>query len=75
MNDLSYLPSFSRYYHRNPGPRRGPWQMRYFTFGFVHLQDIVEHAIIKMHTGLGGLKSGVGIFTQQFPFPCYVRDR
>ena len=66
---------FNCYRYPRPGPRREPWHLKYFMYGFVYIQDMIEHAIIKLHTGVGDIKSGVGIFTQQFPYPCYTEDK
>lgn len=57
-------------------PRRNPGiDTKYFTFGFAYIQDMIEHAILKAHTGLGSARDAVGIFTQQFPYFCYTEDR
>ncbi|CAL1298938.1 unnamed protein product [Larinioides sclopetarius] len=56
-----------------PGPRRRPGiDLKYFTFGFAYLQDMIEHAIIKEQTGR---TSETGIYLQQFPYPCYIFDQ
>ncbi|GIY08391.1 phospholipid-transporting ATPase ABCA1 [Caerostris darwini] len=56
-----------------PGPRRRPGiDMKYITYGFAYLQDMIEHAIIKEQTGR---KSDTGIYLQQFPYPCYIFDQ
>ena len=39
------------------GPRRRPGiDLKYLYYGFAYLQDMVEHAIISVHTGVGKLK-------------------
>ncbi|XP_054718877.1 phospholipid-transporting ATPase ABCA7-like [Uloborus diversus] len=59
-------------YH-TPGPRRRPGiDMKYITYGFAYLQDMIEHAIIKEQTGR---TSDTGIYLQQFPYPCYIFDQ
>ncbi|XP_077550121.1 phospholipid-transporting ATPase ABCA1-like isoform X2 [Haemaphysalis longicornis] len=56
-----------------PGPRRRPTiDLKYLTFGFAYLQDLVEHSIISLQTGW---KSGTGVYLQQFPYPCYIFDQ
>ncbi|XP_076353530.1 phospholipid-transporting ATPase ABCA1-like isoform X1 [Tachypleus tridentatus] len=56
-----------------PGPRRRPAiDLKYFTYGFAFLQDMVEHAIIHEHTGR---LEDTGIYMQQFPYPCYIFDQ
>ncbi|KAH9366403.1 hypothetical protein HPB48_002671 [Haemaphysalis longicornis] len=38
-----------------PGPRRRPTiDLKYLTFGFAYLQDLVEHSIISLQTGWEG---------------------
>ncbi|XP_074643630.1 phospholipid-transporting ATPase ABCA1-like [Tubulanus polymorphus] len=56
----------------SPGPRRRPaTDMKYLSFGFGYLQDMIEHAIIKTHTDV---EDTTGIVMQQFPYPCYLFD-
>uniref|UniRef100_A0AAY4D0I1 P-type phospholipid transporter n=1 Tax=Denticeps clupeoides TaxID=299321 RepID=A0AAY4D0I1_9TELE len=56
----------------DPGPRADPMEdLRYVWGGFAYLQDIVEHGIIKTHTGK---EWPMGIYLQQMPYPCYVDD-
>lgn len=60
-----------RVYH--PGPRRRPAiDLKYITFGFAYLQDLVEQAIISLHTGW---VNNTGVYLQQFPYPCYIFDQ
>ncbi|XP_062592616.1 phospholipid-transporting ATPase ABCA1-like [Saccostrea cucullata] len=55
-----------------PGPRRTPGkETKFLTYGFAYLQDMVEHAIIKVQTGSD---KDVGVMVEQFPYPCYIRD-
>ncbi|KAJ8306345.1 hypothetical protein KUTeg_016890 [Tegillarca granosa] len=56
-----------------PGPRARPAiDTKYITFGFAYLQDMIDHAIIKLHTGI---LDNIGVYLQQFPYPCYLNDR
>lgn len=56
-----------------PGPRaRTLPDMKYLTFGFIYLQDMIDNAIIREQTGQDSI---TGIFTQQFPYPCYLQDK
>uniref|UniRef100_A0A2R5LC21 Putative lipid exporter abca1 n=1 Tax=Ornithodoros turicata TaxID=34597 RepID=A0A2R5LC21_9ACAR len=56
-----------------PGPRRRPAiDLKYITYGFAYLQDIVEHAIISLHTGW---ERETGVYLQQFPYPCHIFDQ
>ena len=55
------------------GPRKNPqYDYKYFTSGFIYLQDRIEQAIIKNQTGRQQLPR---MYMQQFPFPCYVDDK
>ncbi len=56
----------------DPGPRADPMDdLRYIWGGFAYLQDMIEHGIIKTHTGK---ERPLGIYLQQMPYPCYVDD-
>ncbi|CAN7937253.1 unnamed protein product [Ixodes hexagonus] len=46
--------------------------MRYLR-GFAHFQELVDRAIIALHTG-DDLSRYPASYIQQFPYPCYVRD-
>ncbi|XP_062578503.1 ATP-binding cassette sub-family A member 7-like [Saccostrea cucullata] len=56
-----------------PGPRSSAGiDTKYITYGFAYIQDMVDHAIINVQTNK---QVSVGVETQQFPYPCYTRDR
>ncbi|XP_048030796.1 retinal-specific phospholipid-transporting ATPase ABCA4a isoform X1 [Megalobrama amblycephala] len=56
----------------DPGPRADPMDdLRYIWGGFAYLQDMIEHGIIKSHTGK---EWPLGVYLQQMPYPCYVDD-
>ncbi|XP_029955495.1 retinal-specific phospholipid-transporting ATPase ABCA4-like [Salarias fasciatus] len=56
----------------DPGPRADPMDdLRYVWGGFAYLQDIIEHGIIRTHTGK---EWPLGVYLQQIPYPCYVDD-
>ncbi|XP_033737996.1 ATP-binding cassette sub-family A member 7-like isoform X2 [Pecten maximus] len=56
-----------------PGPRRTPAvDTKYTTFGFSYIQDMVDHAIIRLQTDN---KQDTGIELQMFPYPCYTEDK
>ncbi|XP_024118032.1 retinal-specific phospholipid-transporting ATPase ABCA4 [Oryzias melastigma] len=56
----------------DPGPRADPVEdQRYIWGGFSYLQDMIEHGIIKLHTGNDW---PLGVYVQQMPYPCYVDD-
>ncbi|KAK3090139.1 hypothetical protein FSP39_009459 [Pinctada imbricata] len=55
-----------------PGPRRAPGkETKFLSYGFAYLQDMVDHAIIKIQTGAD---TDIGVVVQQFPYPCYIQD-
>ena len=52
-----------------PGPDGDMYyNMRYF-WGFVQIQDMLDQAIIQSQG-----HSPVGVYLQQFPYPCFKRD-
>ncbi|RWS28570.1 ATP-binding cassette sub-family A member 7-like protein [Leptotrombidium deliense] len=56
-----------------PGPRRRPAiDLKYITFGFAYIQDLVEHSIIREQVGKD---VEVGMYLQQFPSPCFIYDQ
>uniref|UniRef100_A0A6Q2XU88 ABC transporter domain-containing protein n=1 Tax=Esox lucius TaxID=8010 RepID=A0A6Q2XU88_ESOLU len=55
-----------------PGARDNSFSdMRYVWGGFAYLQDMMDHAIIRVHTSKS---KPLGVFAQQMPYPCYVDD-
>lgn len=67
----SFLPFLSLRYW-DPGPRADPLEdHRYIWGGFAYLQDMIEHGILKLHTGHDW---PLGVYVQQMPYPCYVDD-
>jgi hypothetical protein len=70
--NLFLLDIFTFRYWR-PGPRATPVSdTKYITYGFAYLQDMIDHAIIKLQTNN---TSDIGVFTQMFPYPCYIKDK
>ncbi|XP_059473610.1 ATP-binding cassette sub-family A member 7-like isoform X2 [Neocloeon triangulifer] len=58
---------------RRPGPRRRPGiDLKYITYGFAYLQDMIDSSLIKEQTNRSRTP---GIFLQQFPYPCHIIDR
>jgi ATP-binding cassette, subfamily A (ABC1), member 1 len=58
---------------RRPGPRRRPGiDLKYITYGFAYLQDMLDSSIIKEQTNRTRTP---GIFLQQFPYPCHIIDK
>ena len=55
-----------------PGPRaRSVIDTKYTTYGFAYIQDMVDHAIIRLHANV---TQEVGVVLQQFPYPCWTND-
>ncbi|CAH1395854.1 unnamed protein product [Nezara viridula] len=56
----------------SPGSRRRPAiDLKYITYGFAYIQDMIDHSIITEQTGRNDLP---GVLLQQFPYPCYIDD-
>ena len=67
---ITFITVACRYW--SPGPRARPLpDMKYIVYGFAYLQDMIEHGLIREHSGI----DDVGIVVQEFPYPCYVKDR
>ena len=72
--DSSKIDSTKRLkdFFETPQPRTvQATDMKYFTSGYIFLQDKIEHAIIKLQTNRTTLP---GMYMQQFPTPCYTYD-
>lgn len=54
-----------------PGPGYG--DHRYYQFGFVWVQDMIDRAIVDIQAGRKVVEPGT--YLQQFPYPCYVYDQ
>ncbi|KAM4564931.1 phospholipid-transporting ATPase ABCA1 [Fundulus diaphanus] len=56
----------------SPGARDNPFNdMRYIWGGFAYLQDMMDHAVIRLQTSKS---QPLGVFVQQIPYPCFVDD-
>ncbi|XP_013381483.2 ATP-binding cassette sub-family A member 2-like [Lingula anatina] len=55
----------------SPGNRRNGF--KYYFFGFVWIQDVVERAIINLQTGRDIIEPGS--YIHQFPQPCFMYDQ
>ena len=53
-------------------PSARSWNYFYYIFGFVFLQDLIDRSIIDTHTNKSVIEPG--LYTQQFPYPCYLQD-
>ncbi|CAG7721592.1 unnamed protein product [Allacma fusca] len=54
-------------------PRRRPlFDLKYISYGFAYLEEMLERAVTEIITGKS--MEGVMTYFQQFPFPCYIFD-
>ena len=61
------------YRYWRPGPLDGFSRKRYFNFGFLYLQDLIDRALMNLM--LNETIDEPGVYLQQFPYPCYVQDK
>ncbi|KAG1669733.1 ATP-binding cassette sub-family A member 1 [Nymphon striatum] len=45
-----------------------------YQHGFIQIQDMIDRAIIKLHSNESVSESLPQVLSQQFPYPCYNRD-
>ncbi|MEQ2243256.1 hypothetical protein ILYODFUR_005176, partial [Ilyodon furcidens] len=56
----------------SPGARDNSFDdLRYIWGGFAYLQDMMDHAVIRLQTSNS---QPLGVFVQQIPYPCFVDD-
>ncbi|XP_037832519.1 phospholipid-transporting ATPase ABCA1 isoform X2 [Kryptolebias marmoratus] len=56
----------------SPGARDSAFNdLRYIWGGFAYLQDMMDHAVIRLQTSKA---RPLGVFVQQIPYPCFVDD-
>ncbi|XP_059140252.1 phospholipid-transporting ATPase ABCA1-like, partial [Physella acuta] len=55
-----------------PGNRDGFNSLKYWIYGFIYIQDMIDHAIIRLHTNV---TQEPGVYTKQAPYGCYIDDR
>ncbi|MED6280411.1 hypothetical protein CHARACLAT_010665, partial [Characodon lateralis] len=56
----------------SPGARDNSFDnLRYIWGGFAYLQDMMDHAVIRLQTSKS---QPLGVFVQQIPYPCFVDD-
>jgi len=52
--------------------------VRYYISGFVHVQDMIENAILLTRANTSGINTSIpvslGGYLQEMPYPCYTRD-
>ncbi|PFX16944.1 ATP-binding cassette sub-family A member 1 [Stylophora pistillata] len=73
--DVDYTPATSRVrrWYWRPGPQDSFFRQRYFNFGFLYLQDLIDRALMNML--LNETIEEPGVYMQEFPYPCYVKDK
>ena len=70
LHENSFI-SVLRYWR--PGPQDSFFKQRYFNFGFLYLQDLIDRAL--MNILLNETIEEPGVYMQEFPYPCYVKDK
>lgn len=65
----------SYFVHRywRPGPADKFSNRGYFNTGFLYLQDLIDRALMKLMLNETVVEPGV--YLQEFPYPCYVKDK
>lgn len=60
-----------------PGPDDNYFLDLKYLRGFIQLQDLVDRAILSVTSQFTNSTdlSNVGVYTQQFPYPCFERDK
>ncbi|KAE8742746.1 ABC-transporter, subfamily A member 02 [Frankliniella occidentalis] len=48
--------------------------LKYMTYGFAFLQDMIDSAILEVHTGRAG-QANPGRILKQYPYPEYIYDQ
>ena len=48
--------------------------LKYLTYGFAYLQDMIDSAILEVHTGRAG-EANPGRILKQYPYPSYIYDQ
>ncbi|KAK7488493.1 hypothetical protein BaRGS_00020278 [Batillaria attramentaria] len=72
-SDYVYNTRKLRNKYWRPGPRGlAVRHTKFTTYGFAYIQDMVDHAIIRLQANIS---QEVGVMLQQFPYPCWIRDR
>uniref|UniRef100_A0A3B3WR13 P-type phospholipid transporter n=1 Tax=Poecilia mexicana TaxID=48701 RepID=A0A3B3WR13_9TELE len=83
--DSSHIPPYVKYKIRmdidevertnrswSPGARDSSFNdLRYIWGGFAYLQDMIDHAVVRLQTSKS---QPLGVFVQQIPYPCFVDD-
>ena len=79
MSKLLINPSFlSRFWV--PGPDGGFIENLQYMRGFLQIQDLIDRAILRssqssLNSQLNFDIDEIGVYTQEFPYPCFVREK
>jgi len=59
-----------------PGAEDGTRRVKYYVSGFVHLQDLIESALLRFTESMNDKNQyePLGSYLQLMPYPCYTRD-
>nr|CAB3219608.1 ATP-binding cassette sub-family A member 1-like [Phallusia mammillata] len=74
---VTWTTYIQRFFWR-PGPEAGRSRVRYYISGFVHLQDLMDSAILHIfgsNSSWAEQFNSLGSYLQVMPYPCYTRDR
>ena len=53
------------------GSNAGGGAVKYFTGGFIYIQNMIDNGFIKTKNNLA---EPMGVYLQMFPFPCFTPD-
>lgn len=72
--DVDFTPATYRIrnWYWRPGPADSFSNRGYFNTGFLYLQDLIDRALMKLMLNETVVEPGV--YLQEFPYPCYVKD-
>ncbi len=74
--NLSFKNPVSRFWV--PGPDAGFLGNLRYARGFLQIQDLIDKSIMRNMENILGLSSKVdeiGVYTKEFPYPCFVREK
>nr|XP_026691296.1 ATP-binding cassette sub-family A member 1-like [Ciona intestinalis] len=81
-SSVTRTTSVQRFFWR-PGAESGTGRVKYYVSGFVHIQDMLEDAIVEefhnqhnnVTTSNTNSQNILGKYLQLMPYPCFTRDR
>ena len=57
-----------------PGPDGDYLNNLKYLRGFTEIQDLIDRSFMRLKENSAKFEE-VGVYTQQFPYPCYIRDK